>query len=324
MPLPFAVANSKSRSRVMGRSASLLFLGGALIGTITAFLPTPEATDEFITFLLASLGYPSALLLFLFGARLPEYGYHAVMFCGAVIVSLGLYFAGPTAQGGVTTNMYVWVPLWICYFFPLRHGLLHVAAIAIMSAFPLVMVHGEMAFSIWLTLLGTNLVASVTVGTLAKHNRQLARIDPLTGAYNRSELEEAAERELARAERHGLTLSLVYLDLDHFKQINDTEGHAAGDRLLQQLGATARKQLRQEDIFARIGGDEFALLLPNCPQKEATEIVERLADSLPEGCTLSAGIANRHEKESWQTLQKRADQALYAAKHAGRNTYCIA
>lgn len=308
----------------MGRSASFLYLGGALIGTSTYFLPNPESANELMMFLLASLGYPSGLALFLFGARLPEYWYHGILFAGALIVSLGVYYAGPTALGGATTSIYVWVPLWICYFFPLWHGLLHVFAIAVISAIPLVIVHGQLAFSIWLTLLGTNLVASFTVGTLARHNRRLARIDGLTGAYNRLELEEVAERELARADRFGHSVSLIFLDLDHFKQINDTLGHAAGDRLLRQLGETAWQHLRKEDIFARIGGDEFALLLPNCPEQKAVNIVERLAESLPSGCTLSSGIASRRDKEGWESLQRRADQALYAAKHAGRDTYRIA
>lgn len=315
---------SRVNAEIMGRSLAILFFGGAVIGTLTYFLPSDEKTNSLAMFLLGSMGYPTALALYWFGDRIPVMWYHLIALGGTIILSLGLFFVGPTALVGVSANIYVWVPLWICYFFPLWQGMLHVAAIAILSIFPLVLVQGKVAATLWVTIVGTNLVAAYTVGSLAKRNRHLARVDALTGAFNRHEWEEAAEREMKRAERFGHEICLVYLDLDNFKAINDTLGHAAGDNLLRKLGESAQEYLRAEDVFARVGGDEFAILLPNCPEYKTIQIIERLGESLSEGCSMSVGIAHYRKGESWKSFQERTDNAMYAAKRAGKNTYHIA
>jgi diguanylate cyclase (GGDEF)-like protein len=109
------------------------------------------------------------------------------------------------------------------------------------------------------------------------------------------------------------------LDLDHFKLFNDSHGHQSGDRLLQQVARAWVKELRPTDVLSRVGGEEFALALPDCRLEEAVEVIERLRASIPGGQTCSAGVADWNGSESASQLVGRADLALYDAKRNGRN-----
>jgi diguanylate cyclase (GGDEF)-like protein/PAS domain S-box-containing protein len=141
--------------------------------------------------------------------------------------------------------------------------------------------------------------------------------DALTGVPNRRAFDEELPRALARAERSGEPLALAYMDLNGFKALNDRDGHAAGDRLLKGIAAAWQAQLRQTDVLARIGGDEFAVVLPNCAASDLDTMVERLRDAVDHqpGCGL--GIVVWDGAESAASLQHRADEALYADKTRG-------
>jgi diguanylate cyclase (GGDEF)-like protein len=159
--------------------------------------------------------------------------------------------------------------------------------------------------------------------------RRLADIDPLTGVFNRRawgrRLAELQERTRLRGE----SLSLLFLDLDRFKEINDRFGHDAGDRALQTLAAVMREELRDVDEVGRYGGEEFVVALPGVGARRAMQIAERirgrlqhLASASPEGGlpTVSIGVASaRGDEPELETLVRRADQAMYAAKKSGRN-----
>lgn len=177
---------------------------------------------------------------------------------------------------------------------------------------------------------------SLTNLKLKERLRNLSVRDQLTGLFNRRYMEESLGRELSRAERKGLKLGIVMLDIDHFKKFNDTRGHAAGDTLLRALGEFLQKRVRGSDIACRYGGEEFILIMP-----EATlEIAQRRAEQLrvevkgmqithedkPLGCvTLSLGVAIFPEHGSTiDAVLKAADDALYNAKGAGRDVVCIA
>ena len=147
----------------------------------------------------------------------------------------------------------------------------------------------------------------------------MARTDVLTGLPNRRAWDEELRREMARAQRQGHMLAVVMIDLDHFKDFNDANGHQGGDRLLGEIGNRWRTHLRVSDFVARYGGEEFAALLPACPPDEAVATVERLRVVIPEGQTCSAGIAYWDGQEGMEVLIRRADTALYEAKRAGRD-----
>lgn len=153
----------------------------------------------------------------------------------------------------------------------------------------------------------------------AKKLEHLSRTDPLTGASNRRDLAHELRRETARAERLDTTLCLAFLDLDHFKDFNDTYGHPSGDALLQELVDAWQADLRPTDVLARIGGEEFVIVFPDTDIAQCHEAVERLRGLVPRGQTCSAGIAVFSPGETADDLLERADRALYVAKNTGRD-----
>ena len=151
-----------------------------------------------------------------------------------------------------------------------------------------------------------------------------ARADALTGMANRRAWDEELPSALRRAERLGHSLSVVLIDLDHFKAYNDRLGHSAGDAALRELGARWHGQIRDIDLLARIGGEEFGLLLPGCDAAAALELVERLRADMPEGLTASAGIVAWAIPLTAEQFIAEADRALYRAKSDGRNRAYLA
>jgi len=147
----------------------------------------------------------------------------------------------------------------------------------------------------------------------------LAHTDELTGLPNRRAWNEELPRARARAERDGRPMAIAMLDLDRFKDYNDSHGHQDGDRLLKEAAAAWRAELREGDVLARYGGEEFAVALHHCALEEAREIVERMRGATPGGVTCSAGIASSDGAEDPAALLERADRALYQAKAAGRD-----
>lgn len=162
-----------------------------------------------------------------------------------------------------------------------------------------------------------------------EEQRQIALRDPLTELPNRAGWNERLELEVARYQRYGGMLLLAVLDVDHFKRINDSFGHLAGDRVLRIVAGELRKRLRKTDFIARFGGEEFALLLPETPAEAGLQVLESLRLGI-QNCpfhfkgeriqvTLSGGLASFAEAEQPEQVFERADRALYRAKDAGRN-----
>jgi diguanylate cyclase (GGDEF)-like protein len=147
----------------------------------------------------------------------------------------------------------------------------------------------------------------------------MASTDPLTGLPNR----RAWDAHINKALADGRQLIVAMLDLDHFKEFNDTYGHPVGDRLLKETAAIWREQLRSGDLLARLGGEEFGLLLIDCDAARASEVIERLRGLVHYGRTCSAGLARRRPGESADAVMARADAALYEAKASGRDRVCI-
>lgn len=169
---------------------------------------------------------------------------------------------------------------------------------------------------------------------LAQANARIAellRIDPLTQIANRLHFGEALQREVPRSQRHGLPLAVLMADVDHFKTINDTLGHDAGDAALVSVATAMREACRAEDVPARLGGDEFAILLPSTTATGAVALAERLRSSfamvplggLAQPLTMSFGATNFRAGDSTELLMRRADEALYSAKRLGRNQVAV-
>jgi diguanylate cyclase (GGDEF)-like protein len=159
---------------------------------------------------------------------------------------------------------------------------------------------------------------------------RLTTVDGLTQIANKRFFMESLEREIARAHRYQRAMSLVMFDIDHFKRINDTYGHLAGDYVLKQLASAVKQKIRREDLFARYGGEEFSIILPEIPLAPSLTFAEKIRQVVEEhefrfentsiDVTISMGVAGADEDvRDVDELIKRADERLYAAKAAGRN-----
>lgn len=161
---------------------------------------------------------------------------------------------------------------------------------------------------------------------------QSAVSDPLTGLYNRRELMDRLKAEVASAQRHKTELSMIMLDIDHFKHVNDTYGHQAGDDVLMAVTQIMQNMVRISDLLARYGGEEFVVVCSHTGIEGATELAERIRQSVMEkplstrkggiSVTLSAGVAEYTGQQSPEELIKMIDEALYEAKETGRNKVC--
>jgi diguanylate cyclase (GGDEF)-like protein len=236
--------------------------------------------------------------------------------------------------------LFVWCIFFAGYFLPRTAAWVNTVLLAGSYA---VVVLGRRGVSVGLPAaieLATTLIVACIVVSLLRHRaaasldeaRAEARTDPLTGLLNRRGLAEVTEREVARAVRDAKPLSIWMVDLDHFKGLNDALGHAAGDRALQAVAEVLRCELRAVDVVARVGGEEFCVVLPGCPTSDAflraEELRERIAEefrlrSLP--VTVSIGVASWGSGDlDGSAMMVAADQALYAAKRSGRNNTQIA
>ncbi len=163
---------------------------------------------------------------------------------------------------------------------------------------------------------------------------QCARLDPLTGIQNRAALDSETERHVQLAHRHKTPLAMIVIDIDHFKNINDTYGHTFGDLVLRVLAQRVSRCMRTSDHIFRFGGEEFVLLLPSTDLDGARLLAERIRETLDahpvtQGdkqatVTVSMGVANLRPNERSDGLFERADSALYEAKNAGRNRVTVA
>ena len=174
--------------------------------------------------------------------------------------------------------------------------------------------------------------ANKKVETLKKQMEKVKQeiiIDPLTRTYNRRAYDEKLKLEMMGYQRYGRPTALVIIDIDHFKQVNDTYGHRTGDGVLRILSEVMKKEIREIDVLARYGGEEFALILPHTPYRNALEVAERIRQKVevsrftykgkPFSVTISLGVGSLKEDDTLGNYVERVDQALYRAKNAGRN-----
>jgi diguanylate cyclase (GGDEF)-like protein len=321
----------------MGRVAGWLFLIGSAMTIVGIGLPHARQADIRGFWVMAAGTALAGSLILHNSHRISRRGYEACMLVASLTITLSLYLNGerhgaPSAGNQV---LYVWVALYSGHFFSRAATAVQLSAITVFYAVVLFLDHsGSVALTRWVITVGMVTAAAVIVQYLKLHNDELlerlaaaARTDSLTGLANRQGFDEAIERELARARRTGRPTTLIIADIDHFKDINDRVGHAAGDAALRVVGATARKIARTTDTAARIGGDEFAIILPDTDAEGAFLFAERMRKGVMnpsphqhDSLTMSLGIAESDvDGRAPDPLIRAADRALYQAKELGRN-----
>ncbi len=308
-------------------SAAGIFFGSAVLNLVEFAIPggPPLSVVPGLSALVV------ALLLWLYGERLPD----AALFClgpiGIALVALALATTDGPGDGAV---LYAWPVLWEAYFFGRRGAIVIVACVALFHGLAVLHLPGaDSYFDRWLDVVASAALVATVVELLATRNRRLveelvdeARMDNLTGLLNRRGFAERAGAELARSSREESWLGVASFDLDHFKQINDHYGHEVGDRVLARVARLVEAEMRESDVLARMGGEEFVALLPGDRAAEAAAVAERvrgrleaLDDPLVPRITISAGVVSALAPADLDALLRDADRALYEAKASGRN-----
>jgi diguanylate cyclase (GGDEF)-like protein len=264
---------------------------------------------------IGALGVLCAAVIWLVGWRIPLLGFELIATVGSILASW--LVARSATHGGmmVAAFAYPWIAIYSAHFFPRRGVIVQGALMSVGFSVGLLVSGLSDMVVYWTIVVATIWSICIVLGNLSEHMRLQAGTDHLTGLLNRGGFQTAALRERALADRTGSPLTLAVLDLDGFKQINDREGHAAGDRLLSSLGHAWRARVRPGDILARHGGDEFVLLLPATTSTGAEAVLDRLRDGRdPVGW--SVGVSEWHTGESLDAPLARADRYLYGVKSA--------
>jgi diguanylate cyclase (GGDEF)-like protein len=297
------------------KTAIIFYLAGASAGI--ALLPTGHYSHHTLWIVLALTGCSllGALLRFEFGDRLSPVGLQVVFVAGWSLITVAAA-VGPSVHVNFAV-LYIWVAVYAALYYPAVLVVVHTAAASLAYLIVLLSSHvsaGEVVAS-WTSVFGTAFVLSAVVFGLVATLRRNGREDRLTGLSNRRTWDERIDSELERARRGGTHLSVVSIDIDNFKLINDREGHQAGDRLLRQVADGWRGMTRVGgDLVARLGGDEFGLLAPGSDVEEIVNVVQRLRDALPDGVSCSMGVATWDHVETSADLFRRADEAMFQLK----------
>ncbi|HLL66235.1 MAG TPA: GGDEF domain-containing protein [Micromonosporaceae bacterium] len=269
--------------------------------------------------------------------RVPRVFLALLPMLGTALICGGMLLSRSVSDGGEL--LLIWPVLFAGYFLPWLWCWLSTAATVTAYIVVAVTVAGAAAISPAVNVTGTSVVTLLIVSSLrARLARVLAasqaeaRTDGLTGLLNRRAFDEISVREVVRCRREGAPLALLLVDVDHFKRLNDTHGHPAGDTALRRIGDLLRVQARESDVLARFGGEEFALLLPACPPADAVRrahqlrgLVEQASTGWISPLTVSIGVAVLPvHAEDLDALVGAADSALYIAKSVGRNAVEVA
>ena len=336
-------AAPRRRATGSARIGASMFAAGAAVTAVAMVAPHSAHTDVAgFWWLFAAQALAAMLLLTLPRAFGAAWVPGVIVAFSIATISAAVYFNGERDGGAATLNelYYVWPALYVGYFFRCRGVVVSVAAIAL--AYLVVLgtldTDRQAAVTRWMVTVSVAGGAAAAlyairrkVDRLLRRLRDLAHTDPLTGLPNRRAFEERFEVELDRSRRSGEPLSLAVGDIDFFKRLNDAHGHAVGDRALEAVGEAISRWTRSTDISARIGGEEFAMLLPATSTSEAETAIERLRRRIGEiptvadrSLTVSFGlVAFPEHGEAMGDLMHSADVALYRAKALGRDRTVI-
>jgi diguanylate cyclase (GGDEF)-like protein/putative nucleotidyltransferase with HDIG domain len=327
------VAGTSLQTSLVAEVLACLFAAGATLTALTVALPHPSNQNDLGMLAIVANAYAVAGALHWRAHKLPAWTLLLALAWGSSLITGVAYFSG--ASPSPLVFFYLWIFLYASYFLSRREAALQVAYVGLAYGALLALrppSGGAPAW--WIVGMGTLLVAAIVIMTMRVRVELLisrlydaARTDPLTSLSNRRGFREQLDLELERARRGEAEMTVLVGDLDRFKEVNDRSGHQVGDAALQRVARLLDEGKRQIDSAARVGGEEFALILPDSGAEGAFVLAERLrctlADEFAEdsvAITISFGLATYPEHgETAASLLRAADEALYAAKDSGRN-----
>ena len=342
-----ALQDGESTQALMVLTGCYLCAAGILLTLAWLALPySPAAANEAGLMRVSVLSAVLGGVAVAFFDRIPPWAFQALVALGTVLVTVMIGYSG--ARTSPYAFFYIWLALYALFFFGRGQAVVQVLFIAIAYAAIVVgdVTSGGQAALVaigeaaprWIMTVGTLVVAVALVGMLKERLDALvarfayaAREDPLTGLRNRRGFDETFELEVERARRGNRALTLLLGDLDHFKTVNDRLGHPRGDVALRRAADIMRASNRRIDLVSRVGGEEFAVLLPDSDERGAHIAAERMRHAIREGfaedavpLTISFGISSFPQHgETTEDLMESADQALYTAKEIGRDCTVI-
>ena len=326
-----ALGSLRLNRRLMVYTAAAMYAAAVLIDLVEGFLrggPSFSMAPGLVALAIVPV-------LLAVGPRLPRWALAPLGPIGVGLIASALATVPAAGDGAV---LYMWPVLWTVFFFGLPGAISIVACIGVAHGLVLRSLPAQSGYvDRWVDVMVSVSVVAAVVLMLTRRNDELlvrlageARTDTLTGLLNRRGFEERASVELAHARREGHAIAVVSFDIDCFKRVNDEWGHETGDRVLARVGAVLNGQSRDVDVVARIGGEEFAVLLPGTDSADADGFTQRIRRALAAAdaselpiVRLSAGVASAIAPEDIAPLMHRADSALYAAKRAGRDRTVI-
>ena len=332
---PDAVARPVAGDRrLLWEILSWALVGGAAFSLAGVIAFDEQRSEALVSLLITGFCLTSALALRLAPDRLPLWFAHVILLGATAAISVEIHSDVSAVHDD--EMFYLWIALFVFYFLPRRAALLHMGAVG--TGYWLAIFAGPGGQPEdrlrWLVTLSTLTAAGLLIDHLARRQdamierlSEAVRSDPLTGLLNRKGFADAFEVQRAMAERRGTPFALLIGDLDGFKQVNDRLGHAAGDRTLKTFATVLRQSTRGQDRPARIGGEEFAVLVDDADDARGLQAAERLRVRVQDAfsrsavpVTISIGVAvyPRDGTDS-DSLMACADRALYEAKAQGRN-----
>lgn len=301
---------------------ALLYLVGGLTAVLVVVLPHPPTLNTTVRLVVGGTAPVVALAVWSLRHRLPAAAYQWFLGLGSAMITLLVAASGTHSALVSTSFFYTWVVLYAVLFFSPASAAVQVGAVAV--AYGLVLASSGSGAMDRITAMEPVALTSVIgttalIVTILSRAREMSQVDHLTRVANRRGLEELLSCAMNGAARATGSLVVAMIDVDHFKTINDRDGHAAGDRLLQDLSRGWATVLRSGDVLARYGGDEFVVILPACTREDADTVLERVRTAARPAVTCSIGAATWQPGDSSSLLLGSADAALYQAKRLGRD-----
>jgi diguanylate cyclase (GGDEF)-like protein len=298
------------------RTIATYSAAGGICTVLGSIFPPNEAAPVETLRVLGIIALACSFGVFLIGERMPNWGLHVAVAAGTVAISIAVSQTATGLGMVVTATAYLWIAIYTGLFFSRPAARWHMVLIAVGFGAALEIGDQGVPVNAWVFMIVSLFVAGETLGRQSDRLRFEAHTDSLTGVLNRNGLVTASQRAFSLADRTGIPVTAILIDLDDFKAVNDRDGHVAGDRLLTQVATAWAEELEPSDIIARIGGDEFIVFLVGSDEAAARHLLDRMRLLSP--APWSAGVAARAQGEDLDSSVATADTALYEAKRGPR------